>query len=353
MTQISDIIEPAVFTNYLSEYTPEKYILLQNSGILAAPPSEVSSQFLAGGMTIDMPYWDDLTRGEPTIPNDTQTDITPDAIGTHGDKATKHILAKAWNSMSVSGMVATGSMNEPMEEVGRKVGNWWYEATEQRIIRTLTGVFADNAANNSSDMIASVYQDIAAPTAANRISIQAVNEATLTMGDQMDQFSVICMHTHVYNTLKNDEQITFVRPSETPMQVPYYGDPNAGGLLVLYSDMMPVVSGTNAPKYTCYLCAPGAFAYMDHVPTTSTFWGTEGVEIQRSATKGLGGGEDIMVTRRRQMLHPRGVKWNDTARANKMAPTYAELANATNWTRVHQRKNVRMAALEVNVNANP
>lgn len=344
-TRILDVIEPSVFTNYMSESTPEKYILLQNSGILAPPPQEVSSQFLAGGMTIDMPFWDDLTRGEPDIPSDDPDEtLTTDKIGTHQDKAIKHNLVKGWSNMDVSGIVATGKRDDPIMEIADKVQNWWYYALEQKVIKTLTGVFADNSANDSGDMIYSVYSDIASPTAANKISTAAVNSARTTMGDQLEELTTICMHTYVYRTLLNDEKIDFIQPSNAPFRLPTYM-----GMMVMFSDQMPVVSGTNSDEYTSFLIGRGAFAFMEYLDPSPTKWGTYAVEVVRDAKAGNGGGQDELITRRRYLLHPRGIKWTQSSQASSLAPSNSELILPANWDRVHQRKNIRFAALKTNI----
>ncbi|MBO6858478.1 hypothetical protein [Roseibium sp.] len=348
-TRLIDTIEPSVFTRYMSEAKPEKYVLLQQSGILAAPPEEVSSQFMAGGMTIDMPFWQDLTRGEAEIPTDDPNEVLDtEKIETSRDKATKHINVHGWSSMSLSGMVATGMQDDPIKEIADKVVNWWNYETEHRIIRTLKGVFYDNIASNGADMLYQAYSDISSPLAANKISNAVVNRARLTMGDQLEQLSTIVVHTDVYGTMLDDEKIDFIQPSASPFRIPTYM-----GMTVLYSDMMPTNvtsgSGDNSDEYLCFLIGRGAFAYQDVVPSTPTKWGTEGVEVVRDAKSGNGGGQDELVTRRRRLIHPRGIKWNDTNRAKKAAPSYAELEDATNWTRVYERKNIRFAGFTVNV----
>jgi hypothetical protein len=47
------------------------------------------------------------------------------------------------------------------------------------------------------------------------------------------------------------------------------------------------------------------------------------------------------------LLHPRGVKFTSSSVA-ALSPSWAELANAANWDRVYNRKNIRLAQLVVN-----
>ncbi|MBL4837751.1 MAG: hypothetical protein JKY34_09250 [Kordiimonadaceae bacterium] len=342
-TLLADVIEPSVFIPYQNERIPYKLALSQESGVLVAPIEAIAKQLGGGGRTLDAPYWEDLARGEADIPDDTATEITPDKITSTVEKMTKHTLAKSWSASTVAGWVSTGVADDPMRNIADKMGDWWHYNTEQRLIKTLTGVLADNGANDSGDMIASVYDDIASPTAANKIGVQAVNEATLTAGDRMGDFRVICMHSHVYNTLRNDEQISFRRPSETPHEVPYYQ-----GMMVIFSDTMPVTAGSNSSKYTCFLLGEGALSHSVDIPSEPTQNGVMGLEMDRNSLVGNGGGKDTIITRRHEFMHPRGVSWLDANRAKKMAATNAELALATNWDRKYDRKNIRIAALEVN-----
>ena len=72
----------------------------------------------------------------------------------------------------------------------------------------------------------------------------------------------------------------------------------------------------------------------------------EATEIQRN---GLGG-ETYLITRRHFVLHPRGIAWqNVTVTPTKPAsPSNANLALPANWSRVYDRKNIRLVALDTN-----
>ena len=343
-TKISDVINPAIFIPYQQERIPYKLALLQESGALIMPQDSILTQLAGGGRTIDAPFWNDLTRGEPGIPDDTDDVLVADKVSAAREKMTQHTLVKSWSTSDVAGWIATGDPNDPMRSIADGMDDWWYFATEFRIAKTLTGVLADNVANDGSDMLASVYSDVVSPTAANKISIQAVNEARGTAGSQLNGFRVILMHTHVYMTLLNDEKISFRSPSETTAGVPMYLN-----MMVIFSDEMPVTAGTNSPKYTCFLLGQGAISHRTEIPSNPTDKGTQGLEIHREPLVGNGGGRDTVITRRNQFLHPAGVGWLDASRAKEMAATAAELGDAVNWDRKYDRKNIKIAFLEVNV----
>jgi len=156
-TRLSDIIEPSVYLNYMKVEDPEKNIFV-SSGIMASPPEQVRSQMNSGGFTIDMPYWDDLTKGEPDIMSDDRTEeAEPDKLSTGDDIAVKHAWHKSWSSMDLAGLVAVGDMKDPVRHIIERMAGWWRGAEQRALIATLNGVFADNDANDNDDMFYSVY----------------------------------------------------------------------------------------------------------------------------------------------------------------------------------------------------
>jgi hypothetical protein len=343
-TQISDIVVPRVFTPYMAENKPAKLIMLENSGILAAPSPEIAGRFNAGGNQIEVPYWEDLDDTEPTVIDDSDNKIGVSKITASDMKAYKHRLAKKHGAKTVASYSATGRGDSAMNRVAERISAYWGRRKEERIIATAEGVIADNVANDSADMVYSVYSDVSSPNAANRISYPAINRARLTMGENLDDLRVIAMHSFVYATLLDDEKIEFKKPSEAPFEVPYYA-----GMMVMHSEMMPVTTGTNSDQYDCFLFASGAFMSIDEVPSRPTIYGNEGTEITRDPDIGDGGGADYLTTRRFELIHPGGMDFTNAAVTKTHGATLAELRNAANWDRKFQRKNVKFACLRVNI----
>ena len=220
-SQISDIVVPRVFTPYMAENKPAKLIMLEKSGILAGPAPEIGKRFKAGGNQIEVPYWEDLDDAEPTVIDDSDNKIGVSKITASDMKAYKHRLAKKYGAKTVASYAATGRGDSAMNRVAERISAYWGRRKEERIIATAEGVIADNVANDSGDMVYSIYSDVGSPTAANRISYQAINRARLTMGENLDDLRVIAMHSFVYGTLLDDEKIEFKKPSEAPFEVPY------------------------------------------------------------------------------------------------------------------------------------
>lgn len=334
LTQIADIIEPAVYLQYQKEYTPEKLDLLNSSAIVGADPM-LAAQMGAGGSIIDMPFFQDVSRVEPNIMTDTTSTATHKKITAADMKARKLFLHNSWSQADLAGVIATGSAKDPIQRIADYVTNYWRKTWQTYLIKAMDGVLADNVANDSADMRYSVYSDIASPAAANKISPAAVTGVRLTMGEMMDDISTIVMHSKVYGDALNQEQITFVQPSHLPFKIPKFA-----GMDVVVSDDCTVVSGTNSPKYRNYVLGAGALTWIEHMPDMAT-------ETEREASQGNGGGVSILHSRRHGLVHVNGMSFISGSVAGK-SPTWAELQAAANWDRKKLRKNIKVAYLETN-----
>lgn len=336
-TRISDIITPELYITYREEEFPEQNAL-QRSGIFTSPPPEVVSQLNAGGDTINAPYWNYIPRGEPQIPSDDPAvDITPKKVDAAKMRMRKHYWAEAWSSMDLAGILATGKAKDPKEHVLRSLATYWAGAEQTMLLASLDGVKADNEANDSGDMVYSVYSDIASPTAANKFSRSAFDRALNTFGDALGGVGAMAVHSSVYLSMKDNDDIDFVQDSKLEKEIPYFK-----GAQVIVDDQTTVTAGTNSSKYTSILFGMGsiakAMANMDRDRV---------IEDWREPLAGNGGGQTTSVVREDCLMHPMGMDWLEGSVAG-VSPTGTELKNAANWDRKHVRKNVKIAFLDTN-----
>lgn len=334
VVQLADIYEPTIFNAGVQEAAVEQNAFLR-SGIMVSDP--VIDNMASGPGTIgEIPFFYGLTHDEPDYVTDDPTDLaTPAKLSGAKQVYRKANLHKSWSTMDLARELG---LIDPLGAITGRIGKYWAVNTEKRLIQTALGVLADNIANDSGDMVNAVHTETgASAVAANRISAEAVLDATQTMGDHARNIGAIAMHSIQYNQLRKANLIDYVAPSDAKVRIPMYLD-----MEVIVDDSMPVRAGTtNGFVYTVILFAKGAFAYGKGTPPVPS-------EIERVANAGYGGGQDIIHSRTTEIVHPYGLQWLDASVAGQSA-TYTELATAANWNRIYaSRKNLGMAFLTVN-----
>lgn len=325
-TKISDIIIPEVFNPYVVEKTAEKSALIQ-SGIVV-PDAQINELAMKGGTIVKMPFFSDLT-GDDEVLSDAGS-LTPGKIGTGQDQARLFMRGKAWG---VNDLAKALSGEDPMKAIADLVAAYWSRREQAVLVQILNGVFADNLANDSGDLISNIaIEDGDNAAAANLIGGEAVIDAAFKLGDAAGGLTAIAMHSIPYSRLLKNDLIDFVPDSEGKMTIPTYLQKR-----VIIDDGCPVADGgTSGKKYTSYLFGGGAIGRGEGEAPVP-------VETDRDSLAG----EDYLIHRRHFLLHPRGIKWTEASVAGE-SPTNAELATAGNWDRVYEKKNIRLVKLVTN-----
>lgn len=333
LTQLADIIDVVVFQDLPAVNGPEKTDFFQSGVIVRSPLlDELAS---APGKTSELPFWNDLDgSAEVNYSDDTETSATPLKV-TQGEQiARKAFVNKGWKEADLAAELAMGG--SAMEQVRNRVDTYFMRQWQRRLIAAANGILADNVANDAGDMVYDVASEsIAGQTAATLFNRDAFTEAVYTMGDAGDMLSAIAVHSAVKKQMVKNNDIDFIPDSEGNLTIPTYM-----GLRVITDDGLPVVAGaTDGFKYTSVIFGAGAFGYgegMAKVP----------VEIEREASQGNGGGTEALWVRKTWLLHPFGFQQTGTPAGDSF--TLTELAAATSWDRVIERKNVPMAFLITN-----
>lgn len=322
-TRLSDIIEPAVFTTYVTQNAMERTALVE-SGIMV-PNDVIRAQLTAGAHSFNVPFWRDLGNEEADTVNDNPADLSvPLKIQTGKQLIRKSFLHQSWSAMNLASELA-GS--DALARIQERVTAYWNRQLQRRLVSTLNGVIAGNVAGDDSDMVL----DISAETGdAANFSPAAVIDATGTLGDAMGSVVGIAMHSDLYRRALKADLIEFIQPSAGSMRMPTYR-----GLAVIVDDGMPVDTGV----YTCALFGQGAIGYGVTAPAIA-----EGTEIENLPSAGKGGGQQVLHSRVNLAAHPLGFAWNEGTIAGE-SPTIAELGTAAHWSRVVERKAVPLAFL--------
>lgn len=327
VTRLTDAIEPSIFLNYVIELTKEKSIFFQ-SGIIK-DDSLLDAKMSEGGNTIHMPFWHDLAGTDSVTSDDPASSIDP-----HKVDADEQIAAKCYRAISYAAadLVSAVAGDDPMRVVAERITPNWTRNMQNTLLSQVAGVFGE------TQMIGDAVLDISTDTGvsgANRISADAVIDARGTMGDAADDIKVMAVHSKIYQQLQKQNLIEFIPNARGEVVIPTYL-----GMRLVQSDALPMTLKGSEKTYTCYMFAPGAIGYGEGMAKKP-------VAIDRDELAADGEGVEYFVSRRHFVLHPFGFKWSGTP-AGKSANN-SELATASNWARVHERKNVPMAALRVNV----
>lgn len=351
ITKLSDIISGEeelheVWKPYFIERTAEKSELIK-SGIVVPDP-ELDTLAQTGGMLINMPFFKDLSGDDDRI-SDVEA-LGVNKITSGKDVARLLMRGKAWGASDLSKALSGA---DPLGAIADLVADYWNRREQVILTNVLDGVFADNAANDSSDLISNIaVTNVAAasiPTTA-LIGPDQILDAKVKLGDAADKLTAIMMHSTPFTRLQKLNLIEMVPDSDGKVKIPYYL-----GLRVIVDDGCPKVyaNGTNATNgyiYTTYLFGAGAIGRGEgNAPVP--------IETDRDSLAG----EDYLINRRHFILHPRGIRWMENTisadttpytqtagQVNGTSPANADLALAANWNRVYEQKNIRIVALKTN-----
>ena len=319
-TIIRDVIVPAVFNPYVIERTAELSAFYQ-SGIIARNP-ELDRLASSGGKLVNMPFWEDLS-GDDEVLSDTEA-LTVGKIAAAQDVAALLARGRAW---SVNDLAKALSGDDPMAAIGDLVAAYWARRFQAILIKTLDGVFG----NDATLMTGNKHDISGAATAEDDdvISAKTAVDAIYKLGDNADKLTGFAMHSATVAKLAKDDLIEYIKPSEGEAEVPTFL-----GKRVVVDDSLPVVTETGI--YTTYIFGSGAFG-----------WGEGGAPVPTETARDALSGDDILVNRRHFILHPRGVAFqgadlNDGNGGINATPSNANLAAYANWKRVYEPKNVRI-----------
>ena len=326
ITRLGDVIQPEVFTPYVVQRTMELSELIR-SGI--AENNEEFDRLASGpNKLVHLPYWSDL-EGDPDVMLDSGQH-TPGKIETGEDVARKLAFVKGFGA---NGLSAYLSGDDPMRVIADRIAAYWERVYQKALISTLEGVFASNSV--AAEKVLDITDD-----AKPLLSGETFLDALQLMGDAKDLLTGVMMHSAVETYLAKRKLIEYVQESEQNPRVPYFMNKR-----VIVDDGM--IYDSNAKKGVMYLFGRGAIAWGNgsHPNILQTELVRDGLSYS---------GEDVLMSRRIAILHPRGVKWlennlrqdpsgsDDSTNPTLPFPNFAALKCGDNWEREYEPKAVRI-----------
>lgn len=320
-TRISDVIQPEVFNPYVIQRSMELSALI-NSGIVQHMP-EFDKLASGPNTLVNMPFWNDLT-GDSEVMTDSGA-LTPGKIGSNKDVAVKHGRGRAWGANGLSALL---SGDDPMGAIGDLVASYWSREMQKVLLATLDGVFSSTSMKNKVLDISTNEGEAALLTGETFV------DANQLMGDAKDLLTGVMMHSAVEAYLVKKQLIQYEETKDKSLRIPYFMNRR-----VIVDDGMPYDTSTKIG--IMYLFGSGAIALGNgkHPNIIET-------EVDRDSL--ASSGEDFLINRRIFIMHPRGVKWTDTSKAD-VFPTNAEIKTGTNWERVYDPKAVRIVKFKFKI----
>lgn len=326
-TRLQDVIVPELFTPYVINRTMELSALYQ-SGIITN--NEEFDQLASEAAPIhNMPFFEDLTGESQMVIEGKELDANK--IKSNKDVSTTIRRANMWSATDLSAALA-GS--DPMAAIGDRVAAFWTRDMQRTLILILKGAFGsytDETDASTKTPLAEHILDISnmGSAAAQRISASSFIDALQLLGDAQQQLTAVAMHSATKAYLKKNNLIATERDSNS-VEFETYQDRR-----VIVDDGCPVEEGV----YTTYLFGPGAIALGNGSPV-----GFVPTEVDRD--KKMGSGVDYLINRKTFIMHPRGIKWTNLKREYLESPSDEELANAINYERVYEKKQIRIVAFK-------
>lgn len=149
VTRLSDAIIPEVFNPYMMKETTTKSAIF-DSGILRTD-EKLAADLAGGGTTFQVPFWTDLDTTESGVANDDPSSVAvPGKIGARKMRAIRQYRTRGWSDAD---LVSALAGSNPMEVIGGRVAKYWRDQFQSGLVNSLRGIFADNIANDSSDMV--------------------------------------------------------------------------------------------------------------------------------------------------------------------------------------------------------
>ena len=333
ITLVSDVVVPAIFTPYVQQITEQKARLIQSGA--AERSEQLDADLAGGGLTFNAPSFRDLDQDVDRTPTDTAhseyggaASPIPKKIQTSTEVAVRISRNQSWSSADLTAALAG---KDPMAAIGSRVGFYWARRLQAAFIATMTGVLADNTANDAGDYTNNISGGGFVDGVTN-FSAEAFLDACLTMGDSMEDLALVMVHSVVYNRMQKNNLIDFIPDSTGLVKIPTFL-----GREVIVDDSMPNATSI----YDTWLFGRGAIALGMGSPKTPT-------EVERRAGAGNGGGQETLYNRVEWAIHPKGHAYTGTSPTGGPDNTASAnmLAAAASWNRVFpERKQVKFARL--------
>lgn len=313
-----------VFGKYLETVPRIKQNAFLKAGIFNARPeikTMLSEQ--TGGNYVSLPMVG-LINGTPKN-YDGATDITADTIDTYMQGMVVYGRAQAWEEKDFTQDI-TG--HDFMAEIAKQVAGYWDDDLQNNILAILEGIFGMTEDEDKKFVDAHTL-DITEETDTKVGATTLNNAVQKAAGANKNIFTLVIAHSQVATNLENLQLLQYGKGVDADGVEKDLTLATWNGRTVLIDDDVPFDSSSGA--YTSYILGRGAFDYCDigaKVPNETT----------RDPLKA--GGKDLLISRQRKLLAPRGISYKTPTTTTSPMPT--DFKTATNWSLVKNEEGTRL-----------
>lgn len=313
-----------VFGKYLETVPRIKQNAFLKAGIFNARPeikTMLSEQ--TGGNYVSLPMAG-LINGTPNN-YDGATDITADTIDTYMQGMVVYGRAQAWEEKDFTQDI-TG--HDFMAEIAKQVAGYWDDDLQNNILAILEGIFGMTEAEDKKFVDAHTL-DITEETDTKVGATTLNNAVQKAAGANKNIFTLVIAHSQVATNLENLQLLQYGKGVDANGVEKDLTLATWNGRTVLIDDDVPFDSSSGA--YTSYILGRGAFDYCDigaKVPN----------ETARDPLKA--GGKDLLISRQRKLLAPRGISYKTPTTTTSPMPT--DFKTAANWSLVKNADGTRL-----------
>ncbi len=209
-----------------------------NAGVIQSDANLTAAVAAKTGNKVSFDYFLDIADNEARISDDSNTSAGTDDITTGTDVAIINYRNRSWGARNITASLST--TGDPMAAIASRVGAYWARQNDYVTLAIITGILADNVANDGSDMVVD--------NSGTTVDLNMILDAAQTAGDQSGNLSAMICHSAVETALKKQGILDRIYDVNTGA----YLYSALTGMRLIVTDSVPVVGG----NYTSYLVGP-------------------------------------------------------------------------------------------------
>lgn len=302
-----------------------------NSGAVVED-GNIAEEISGKGNFYTIPFYNTLSGEDQNY--DGQTDIEPVEVDGGSQSGIVYGRTKAFYARNFTAELSGG---DPMGHIVATVANYWQKKRQEKLIGIADAIFGiTGAASTNAKKWHDNHTLDTTASASGILETDFIDLATQACGDNKGAFGLAIMHSKKAAELEKRGLLEYWKYTDAQGIQRPTNIASVAGYTVIIDDGVPVTVAEGIAKYTTYLFGNGVIRTAKgrvDVP----------VESVREALKN--GGQDVLVTRMRETLHPNGFSFKIPTSAWTGSPTNAQLSTTANWTIAHDQKAIPIARL--------